>query len=177
MPSSELSFDPADDGYLSELAEWVAIPSVSRDADEATMRAAADWLASRLAFANARVEPTAGHPVVRGEWLGAPGAPTVLVYGHYDVQPTGSAAEWLSEPFELSPGTLPDGTPVVRGRGSSDDKGPVYVVLKTAQAFIASRRRAAAEREVPVRGRGGDRQPAPARLPGRARPANWPPTW
>ena len=100
------------------------------------MRAAADWLASRLAFANARVEETAGHPVVRGEWLGAPGAPTVLVYGHFDVQPTGSAAEWLSEPFELTAGTLPDGTPVVRGRGSSDDKGPVYVVLKTAQAFL-----------------------------------------
>jgi acetylornithine deacetylase/succinyl-diaminopimelate desuccinylase-like protein len=125
-----LSFDASDDGYLSELAEWVAIPSVSRDADAATMRAAADWLASRLAFANARVEETAGHPVVRGEWLGAPpGAPTVLVYGHFDVQPTGSDAEWLSPPFELSPGKLPDGTPVVRGRGSSDDKGPVYVVL------------------------------------------------
>jgi acetylornithine deacetylase/succinyl-diaminopimelate desuccinylase-like protein len=61
----------------------------------------------------------------------------VLVYGHFDVQPTGSDAEWQSPPFELSPGTLPDGTPVVRGRGSSDDKGPVYVVLKTAQAFMA----------------------------------------
>jgi acetylornithine deacetylase/succinyl-diaminopimelate desuccinylase-like protein len=131
-----LSFDASDDGYLSELAEWVAIPSVSRDAGPETMRAAADWLASRLAFANARVEETAGHPVVRGEWLGAPGAPTVLVYGHFDVQPTGSAAEWLSEPFELTAGALPDGTPVVRGRGSSDDKGPVYVVLKTAQAFL-----------------------------------------
>ena len=131
-----LSFDATDDGYLSELAGWVAIPSVSRDAGPETMRAAADWLASRLAFANARVEETAGHPVVRGEWLGAPGAPTVLVYGHFDVQPTGSAAEWLSEPFELTAGTLPDGTPVVRGRGSSDDKGPVYVVLKTAQAFL-----------------------------------------
>ena len=51
---------------------------------------------------SARVEPTAGHPVVRGEWLGAPGAPTVLVYGHFDVQPTGSDAEWLSKPFELN---------------------------------------------------------------------------
>src|ERR1700753_3964447 len=96
-----LSFDAADDGYLSELAEWVAIPSVSRDADAATMRAAADWLASRLGFANARVEETAGHPVVRGEWLGAPGAPTVLVYGHYDVQPTGSLSEWTTPPFEM----------------------------------------------------------------------------
>ena len=55
-----LSFDASDDGYLSELAGWVAIPSISRDAGPETMRAAADWLASRLAFANARVEETAG---------------------------------------------------------------------------------------------------------------------
>ena len=96
------------------------------------MLAAARWLAAQLDFAGGRVEPTAGHPVVRGEWLGAPGAPTILVYGHYDVQPTGDLAEWLTPPFEL----VQDGD-VVRGRGSSDDKGPVYVVLKTAQAFAA----------------------------------------
>src|SRR6266568_9071164 len=77
------------------------------------------------------VVPTAGHPVVLGEWLGAPGAPTVLVYGHYDVQPTGDLAEWDSPPFELTA----DGA-VVRGRGATDDKGPVYIVLKTAQAYL-----------------------------------------
>src|SRR5215472_9041190 len=104
-----LSFDPGDAGYLAELTEFVAVPSISRDATAPTMRAAARWLAARLEFAGGRVVQTEGHPVVRGEWLGAPGAPTILVYGHYDVQPTGSASEWLSEPFELTAGTLPDG--------------------------------------------------------------------
>ena len=127
-----LSFDPGDADYLRELAEFVAVPSISRDASDATMRTAADWLAGQLAFAAGRVVKTAGHPAVRGEWLGAPGAPTVLVYGHYDVQPTGEQAEWESPPFELTV----DGD-VARARGVSDDKGPVYIVLKTAQAFLA----------------------------------------
>jgi len=78
------------------------------------------------------VVQTAGHPVVLGEWLGAPGAPTVLVYGHYDVQPTGDEAEWHAPPFRLTV----DGA-VARGRGVTDDKGPVYMVLKTVQAFCA----------------------------------------
>jgi acetylornithine deacetylase/succinyl-diaminopimelate desuccinylase-like protein len=127
-----LSFDPGDAGYLAELAEFVAVPSVSRDADAATMGAAAHWLARQLAFAHGRVTETDGHPVVRGEWLGAAGAPTVLVYGHYDVQPTGDEAEWVTPPFELHT----DGD-VARGRGVTDDKGPVFIVLKTAQAFLA----------------------------------------
>ncbi len=127
-----LSFDQTEDELIGELAGYVAIPSVSRDADVATMRAAAQWLVDRLSFAGARIEETAGHPVVRADWLGAPGAPTVLVYGHYDVQPTGDAGEWLSPPFEL----VRDGE-VVRGRGATDDKGPVYMVLKTAEAFMS----------------------------------------
>ena len=127
-----LSFDSDEAGYLRELAEFVAIPSVSRDASPATMRAAADWLAGQLSFADGRVVPTQGHPVVTGEWLGAAGAPTILVYGHYDVQPTGDLAEWESPPFELT--RVGD---VVRGRGATDDKGPVYIVLRTALAFLA----------------------------------------
>jgi acetylornithine deacetylase/succinyl-diaminopimelate desuccinylase-like protein len=127
-----LDFDPDDAGYLRELAQYVAIPSVSRDADPATMQAAAQWLAGQLEFAGGRVVETGGHPVVRADWLGRPGAPTILVYGHYDVQPTGDPAEWLTPPFELRV----DGD-VIRGRGVSDDKGPVYLVLKTAQAFAA----------------------------------------
>jgi acetylornithine deacetylase/succinyl-diaminopimelate desuccinylase-like protein len=132
VTAQALDFDPADDRYLTELGELVAIPTVSRDADAATMLSAARWLAGRLAFANGRVEQTAGHPVVRGEWLGAPGAPTVLVYGHYDVQPTGAEVEWTAPPFEL----VIDGD-VARGRGVTDDKGPVYIALQTALAFIA----------------------------------------
>ena len=112
--------DRPGDRYLAELAALVAIPSVSRDAAPDTMRAAAQWIAGQLRFAGGRVDGTGGHPVVRGEWLGAGGAPTVLVYGHYDVQPTGGLGEWATPPFELTV----DG-PVLRGRGVSDDKGPV----------------------------------------------------
>jgi len=127
-----LAFDSNDDNYIEELSNYVAIPSVSRDASVQTMQMAAEWLASQLSFANGRVVPTAGHPVVRGEWLGAPNAPTILVYGHYDVQPTGDLAEWHTPPFEL----IRDGE-VIRGRGVTDDKGPVLIVLKVAQAFMA----------------------------------------
>ncbi len=134
-PSSNgdgLSFSRDDSAYLAELSEFVAVPSVSRDATAPVMRDAAQWLARQLEFANGRVLPTAGHPVVRAEWLGAPDAPTILVYGHYDVQPTGDLAEWITPPFEPTV----DGD-VIRGRGTTDDKGPIYIVLKTAQAFIA----------------------------------------
>jgi len=126
-----LSFDRTHSEYVDELTGYVAIPSVSRDASSETMHSAARWLAGQLAFADGRVESTAGHPVVRADWLKSPGAPTVLVYGHYDVQPTGDLDEWKTPPFELTV----DGD-VMRGRGSSDDKGPVYVVLKVAQAFM-----------------------------------------
>ncbi|NEK92790.1 M20 family dipeptidase [Modestobacter muralis] len=121
-------------GFLAALTEYVAIPSDSRSATPETMRAAAEWLAGRLSWAAGRVEETDGFPVVRGEWLGAPGAPTVLVYGHYDVQPTGDLAEWHTAPFEL----VVDG-PVLRGRGVTDDKGPVLLVLAMAEALLAER--------------------------------------
>jgi acetylornithine deacetylase/succinyl-diaminopimelate desuccinylase-like protein len=138
-----LCFDRTDAQYIDELSGYVAIPSVSRDASAQTMRAAAQWLAEQLAFAGGRVEPTAGHPVVRADWLNRPGYPTVLVYGHYDVQPTGDLDEWKTPPFELTSDTT-DAGEVIRGRGSSDDKGPVYIVLKVAQAFMAQ------ERELPL---------------------------
>jgi hypothetical protein len=72
-----LSFDPDDSGYLRELAESVAVPSISRDASHDTMRAAARWLAGQLAFAGGRVTETGGHPVGQGEWLGAGRALTI----------------------------------------------------------------------------------------------------
>ncbi len=127
-----LAFDQDDDRYIEELSRYVSIPSVSRDASAETMNEAAQWLAAQLSFANGRVVPTSGHPTVRGEWLGASDAPTILVYGHYDVQPTGDLAEWKTPPFEL----VLDGD-VIRGRGVTDDKGPVLIVLKVAQAFLA----------------------------------------
>jgi acetylornithine deacetylase/succinyl-diaminopimelate desuccinylase-like protein len=126
-----LSFDEDDSRYVEELAGYVAVPSISRDASPAVMAQAAHWLVGQLAFAHGRVEATDGHPLVRGEWIGDPEAPTILVYGHYDVQPTGDLDEWVTPPFELTV----DGD-VMRGRGCTDDKGPVYVVLKVAQAFM-----------------------------------------
>jgi acetylornithine deacetylase/succinyl-diaminopimelate desuccinylase-like protein len=124
------SFKDSED-YLPELAEFVAIPSVSRESSPPDMRAAAQWLAEQISFAGGHLLETDGNPVVAGEWLGAPGAPTVLVYGHYDVQPTGSLDEWRTPPFQL---TVTDGK--AYGRGATDDKGPILVVLKTAQAFM-----------------------------------------
>jgi hypothetical protein len=70
-----LTFEAGDAGYLRELSQFVAVPSISRDADATTMTAAAQWLAGQLSFAGGRVEPTQGHPVVRADWLGAPAAP------------------------------------------------------------------------------------------------------
>ncbi len=133
-PSSDsLVFESDNARYIAELAQYVAIPSVSRDADDATMRAAAQWLADRLGFADARVVETGGHPAVVGAWLDAgDNAPTVLVYGHYDVQPTGDLAEWITPPFEMAV----DGGRL-RGRGVTDDKGPVYLVLEVMHQFIA----------------------------------------
>lgn len=128
----------ATEEVLADLAEFVAIPSDSRHASADTMREAAEWLAGRLAFVGGRVEETAGNPVVRADWTGAPGKPTVLVYGHYDVQPTGDLAEWTSPPYELTR-TVVRGEDVVRGRGATDDKGPVLQVVYLVRRLLAER--------------------------------------
>jgi acetylornithine deacetylase/succinyl-diaminopimelate desuccinylase-like protein len=127
-----LSFSEDDVAYVDQLAEFVAIPSVSRDAPPQTMRRAAEWLVDQLKFAGGRLVETAGNPVVVAELPGPTGAPTILVYGHYDVQPTGDLAEWTTPPFELTV----DGE-IMRGRGATDDKGPVYIVLRVAEAFAS----------------------------------------
>jgi acetylornithine deacetylase/succinyl-diaminopimelate desuccinylase-like protein len=123
-----------DDGprYLRELTEFLSIPSISADpARKPELQQAAEWVAAQLAFANGRVVETDGHPVVLGEWLEAPGAPTILVYGHYDVQPPGDEAEWETPPFSPS---VRDGR--IYARGATDDKGPMLVPLKVAEAFL-----------------------------------------
>jgi acetylornithine deacetylase/succinyl-diaminopimelate desuccinylase-like protein len=122
---------------LGELIELLRIPSVSAKSEhKADTAAAAEWLAARMRSAGlttVEVVATAGHPVVLGEWRGAQGAPTLLVYGHYDVQPPEPLDEWLSPPFE----------PEVRegrlyARGSVDDKGQVYLHLKAVEAHLAT---------------------------------------
>jgi acetylornithine deacetylase/succinyl-diaminopimelate desuccinylase-like protein len=118
--------------YVHELSEFLRIPSISSDpARRPAMREAADWVAAQLAFANGRVAETDGHPVVLGERIGLAGAPTILVYGHYDVQPPGDESEWTTPPFEPS---VRDGR--IYARGATDDKGPVLVPLKVAEAFL-----------------------------------------
>ncbi len=122
---------------LAELIEFAAIPSVSTDpAHAGDVSAAARWVATALAAAGpftVRTMATQGNPVVYGEWLGAPGAMTVLVYGHYDVQPADPLEKWHSPPFAPA---LRDGR--VYARGVSDDKGPMLIPIKVAQAFFAT---------------------------------------
>lgn len=121
--------------YLRDLAEFVAIPSVSTDpAHESDVQRAADWVAQRLRKAGPiEVEKwqTPHHPAVFGRWNDAPGAPTVLVYGHMDVQPPDPVELWHSPPFTL---TARDGR--LYGRGVSDDKASMLLPILAAEAFF-----------------------------------------
>jgi acetylornithine deacetylase/succinyl-diaminopimelate desuccinylase-like protein len=120
--------------FVDELKELLRIPSVSADpAHRPDMQKAAEFVAGQLTDAGltARIVPTAGHPIVYGEWLGAEGAPTALVYGHYDVQPPDPLDQWISPPFQP---TLRDG--FLYARGSSDDKGQVFTHIKAAEAWL-----------------------------------------
>jgi acetylornithine deacetylase/succinyl-diaminopimelate desuccinylase-like protein len=120
-----------------KLIEFASIPSVSTDPAHAPdIERAARWVADEVSAAGpftVRAIPTAGNPVVYGEWLGAPGKPIVLVYGHYDVQPPDPLEKWHSPPW----------TPTVRdgrlyARGVSDDKGPMLIPIAVAEAFFAT---------------------------------------
>jgi len=126
-----------DDRIQEELFELLRIPSVSaKSAHNADTARAADWLRSALEKAGlkATVHKTPGHPVVVGEWRNAPGAPTVLVYGHYDVQPAEPLELWTSPPFEP---TVRDGN--IFARGSVDDKGQLFLHIKALEAHLATR--------------------------------------
>lgn len=122
---------------LQELEEWLRIPSVSAKSErKQETRQAAEWLAEKMREAGLEAElvETRGHPIVIGGWRGAKGKPTLLVYGHYDVQPPEPLEEWKSGPF----------APEVRGdklyaRGAVDDKGQVYLHLKAVEAHMRER--------------------------------------
>jgi len=123
------------DRYLEELKQYLAIPSISAMPEHAgDVRRAAEWTAAemaRIGLDNVRLVETAGHPIVYGDWLHAEGAPTVLLYGHYDVQPADPLELWTSPPFEA---TVRDGE--IYARGACDDKGQVFIHLKAIEAHI-----------------------------------------
>jgi acetylornithine deacetylase/succinyl-diaminopimelate desuccinylase-like protein len=123
------------DRYIEELKEYLAIPSISAlPAHAADVRKCAEWTAAemnRIGLQNVRLIETPGHPVVYGDWLGAEGAPTILFYGHYDVQPVDPLDLWESPPFEA---TVRDGE--LYARGAADDKGQVFMHFKAIEAHM-----------------------------------------
>jgi acetylornithine deacetylase/succinyl-diaminopimelate desuccinylase-like protein len=123
--------------FVDELVAWCKVPAISSDPKhDADVRKNAEHLAAelkRLGAANVAVWSTPGHPAVFGEWMHAPGKPTLLVYGHHDVQPVDPLNEWISPPFE----------PQIRGgrlwgRGVVDDKGQVWIHVKAIESFLAA---------------------------------------
>ena len=138
-PAIERFLDETRDGRLESYKELLRIPSISalpQHADDC--QATADWIASelrRIGVENVSVEPTNdGHPVVYGDWLHAGDAPTVIVYGHYDVQPVDPLDQWTSPPFEP---VVDDGR--MLARGAADDKGQIHMHLRAAEALFATR--------------------------------------
>lgn len=121
--------------YLAQLKELLAIPSVSsQSTHNADTRRCAEWVATEMrtiGMNNVQIFETPGHPIVYSEWMGAPGKPTVLFYGHYDVQPVDPLNLWTSPPFEAT----------IRGedlyaRGSADDKGQIFIHFKSIEAYM-----------------------------------------
>lgn len=125
---------------VSELVDFLRIPAISSLKEHiGDVAAAAEWTADRMRRAgveNVKVMPTpgpggAGHPVVYGDWLHAPGKPTVLIYGHFDVQPVDPVSLWTSPPFEPA---VRDGR--IYARGAGDDKGNMLIPILVAEAFL-----------------------------------------
>ena len=135
MATTEQFLDETREQGLKELDEFLRIPSISSDPERADdVRRAAGHLAEqfeRVGLENATVIETSGHPVVYADWLKAPGKPTVLLYGHYDVQPVDPLELWTSAPFEP---IRQDGQ--LLARGSSDDKGQIAMHWQAIDAWL-----------------------------------------
>jgi acetylornithine deacetylase/succinyl-diaminopimelate desuccinylase-like protein len=123
--------------FLEDLEGWLRIPSVSTLPEHASdIWRAAEYTVDqlqRIGFEGVEVIQTAGHPLVYGEWLRAAGKPTLLTYGHYDVQPVDPVELWESPPFEP---TIRDGN--LYCRGASDDKGQTMLVFKALESLMAT---------------------------------------
>ena len=138
MSSSAVSFATDNHArFLGELKDLLRIPSISTLPEhKADCRRAAEFLVSelkRIGMENVRLIDTSGHPLVYADWLHAAGKPAVLIYGHYDVQPTDPIDEWLSPPFDP---TERNGN--IYARGAVDDKGQVWMQVKALEALLAS---------------------------------------
>ncbi|BAQ09823.1 acetylornithine [Bacillus sp. OxB-1] len=132
----DVYFNENRDAHLEQLKEFLRIPSISSLSEhKEDMRKAAEWLVGSFKQAgleNVSIDETEGHPVVYGDWLHAEGKPTILVYGHYDVQPVDPLNLWESQPFE--PEIRDD---KIYARGASDDKGQVFMHVKVVEALMA----------------------------------------
>ena len=122
--------------FLTELKEVLTIPSISTDPEhKADIQHAAEWMSVQLnmiGMSNVQIMPTGGHPVVYGEWLNAgKNSPTVMIYGHYDVQPADPLELWNNPPFE--PAVIGDN---LFARGSADMKGQVLASLKAVESIV-----------------------------------------
>jgi acetylornithine deacetylase/succinyl-diaminopimelate desuccinylase-like protein len=124
------------DRFLEELKTFLRIPSISTLPEHRSdIDRAAGFVADSLGTAgmeHVEIIPTAGHPLVYADWMHAPGKPTVLCYGHYDVQPPDPLDLWVSPPFEP---TIRDGN--LYARGSADDKGQMYMHIKAVETLRA----------------------------------------
>ena len=123
------------DRYVDELKTFLAIPSISAlPQHRGDVRRCSEWTAEelrRIGLQNVRLIETPGYPVVYGDWLGAPGAPTILFYGHYDVQPVDPLDLWESPPFEAA---VREGE--IYARGAADDKGQIFMHFKAVEAIM-----------------------------------------
>ncbi|MDA1306037.1 MAG: dipeptidase, partial [Acidobacteria bacterium] len=123
------------DRYVTELKDYLAIPSISALPEhQGDVQRCAEWTAeemTRVGLENVKTIQTPGNPVVYGDWLHAEGAPTILFYGHYDVQPVDPLELWETPPFEA---TVRDGE--IYARGSADDKGQVFMHFKAIEAHM-----------------------------------------
>jgi acetylornithine deacetylase/succinyl-diaminopimelate desuccinylase-like protein len=137
VPASTTAYvEQNKDRLLRELFSFLTIPSISTSPEnKSDVDRAARFVADSLKNAgleNVEIVPTAKHPLVYADWLHAPGKPTVLCYGHYDVQPPDPLELWKSPPFEP---VLRDGN--IYARGSADDKGQMYMHIKAVEALRA----------------------------------------
>lgn len=131
----ETYFQNMREQHLDELKQFLTIPSISALSNHKNdMNEAAQWVAAKLEKAgleNVEIHPTDGHPIIYAEHIHAPGKPTVLIYGHYDVQPVDPLHLWETPPFEPS---IRDGK--LYARGATDDKGQMFLHVKAVEALL-----------------------------------------